>query len=63
MNVRSFLLFPFGADGTGFDTCYLPFFFLCFVKRCYNMAEFDTDCSKDFLKRLNRILCSDILKT
>ena len=37
----------FGAEGTGFDTCYISFFMflLCFIKRCYDKEEFDTDCS------------------
>ena len=33
------------------------------MKRCYDKEEFDTDRSKGFLKRLNRILCSVTLKT
>ena len=36
---------------------------LCFIERCYDKEEFDTDRSKGFLKRLNRILCSVIIKT
>ena len=35
-----------GAEGTGFDTYNLPYFFLlCFIKRRYDKEEFDTDCS------------------
>ena len=38
-----------------------PFFFLlCFIKRCNDKVEFDTD--SDFLKSSNKILCSVILK-
>ena len=66
MMVRSFLLFLYklGAEGTGFDTCYIPFFIfsLCFIKHCYDKEEFDTDCSYGFLKRLKKILWSVILK-
>ena len=63
MSVRSFLLssyvqfcVTFGAEGTGFDTCCLPFFKLCFIRRCYDKEEFDTDCSYGCLKRFNRIV-------
>lgn len=41
---------------TGFDTCYLPFFLLCVTNALYDKEEFDTDCSRGFLKILNRIL-------
>ena len=40
----------FRAEGTGFDTCYLPFFLLCFIKLCYGKEEFDIDCSLGTLK-------------
>ena len=50
--VRSFLLFlymqkcvTFGAEGTGFDTCYPSFFKICFIKPGCDKEEFDTDCS------------------
>ena len=39
----------FSAKGTGCDTCYLPFFSLCFIKPCYDKEEFDTDCSENNL--------------
>ena len=35
---------------------YLPFFKLCFIRRCYDKEEFDTDCSNGCLKRFNRIV-------
>ena len=38
------------------------FFLLCFIERRYDKEEFDTDCSKGFLKSLNEILCSVILE-
>ena len=63
MNVRSFLLFScmqqhltFRAKETGFDTYYLPFFLLCLINVLNDVEEFDTNCSQDFLNRLNRIL-------
>ena len=50
MMVRSSLLFSygrqsvtFGAEGTGFDSCYLPKAIINFIKRCYDKEEFDTD--------------------
>ena len=42
--VRAVQRVTFGAEGTGFETCYRPFFFLfsySFIKRCYDKGEFD----------------------
>ena len=47
---------PSEPKGLGSILATSPIFLLCFIKCRYDREEFNTDCSKGFLKSLNEIL-------